>query len=130
MELVLNLAWLMLAVSMVVVWLHLTPQARQDRRLQFVALALVILVLLPAISVTDDLIVACSPAEIDSNALRRGHHWDYHHVVLPVQAALVVAVFRGLNRAPRPALMAANQQILILRAPALSSVANRPPPAA
>lgn len=130
MELALNLVWLTLAVSMVVLWLCLTPQARHDRRGQFVALALVIVVLLPAISVTDDLIAAWNPAEIETATHQRGHHRDHQHVVLPVLAALAVAVFRCLSLAPRRPLTTADQQIFILRAPALLSIANRPPPAA
>lgn len=130
MELALNLAWLMLAVSMVVLWLHLTSQRRQDRCVQFVALMLVLLVLLPAISVTDDLIAAYNLTEIDTTALSRSADRDHQHVVLPVLAALDIEVFRGLCLAPQRPLAVAGRLIAIRLAPALSSVANRPPPTA
>lgn len=130
MELALNLAWLMLAVSMAVLWLRLAPEGWRDRRAQFVALALVLLILLPAVSVTDDLVAARFPPELTKKAFRRGQDWEHHHVVLPVLAAWAIAMFRGLSLGPRRAVATANRQIFVLRVPALSSIENRPPPAA
>lgn len=130
MELALNLAWVVLAVSMVVLWLRLAPEAGGDRRIQFVALALVVLVLLPAISMTDDLIAASNPAEIDTTTVRRDHDWDHQHFALPALAALVVAAFSGLSSQPQGPTTVANETVLVFWAPALSSIANRPPPAA
>jgi hypothetical protein len=65
MELTLNLSWAFVAAWMIFVWVRKAPRTAMDRGAQFVALAVVILMLLPVISVTDDLIAAQNPAEFD-----------------------------------------------------------------
>ena len=54
-----------------------------DRRIQMVALAVVILILLPAISMTDDLVAAQNPAEIDCCAGRHHDHAASPHSIIP-----------------------------------------------
>lgn len=129
MELALNLAWLMLAVSMIVLWLHFAPQAGRDRRVQFVALALVIIVLLPAISMTDDLMAAQNPAEVDT-CLRRDHDWLAGHAVMPVAIAMIVPLFAGLSLRAMPVMVAHALPLPVLHKPALLPIDNRPPPMA
>ena len=58
MELALNFGWAAVAVWMLFAWARMEPLTAKSRRAQFVALAVVILILLPAISMTDDLIAA------------------------------------------------------------------------
>ena len=72
MELVLNLAWAFLASIMVGLWLRLAVRTGVNLRMQFVALAVLLLILFPVISVTDDLQVAQNPAEADC-LVRRDH---------------------------------------------------------
>lgn len=129
MELTLNLGWALVAVWMLCAWVRIAPHAVRDRRAQFVALAVVILILLPAISMTDDLLAAQNPAEIDC-CVRRDHGCTNPHSIVPVTAALPLPVSRGIEfgflqlSAPR-----------LFSAPHVKSVApgaihNRPPPAA
>jgi hypothetical protein len=133
MELVLNLAWLLQAALMLCLWLRFGPRAgpdrRPDRHTQFIALAVLILVLLPVISVTDDLQAIQNPAEADS-CLRRDHAVSTHHSVFPAVAALPLPAFakisRGFLRLRAPGALPAP----IVRRPALASIQNRPPPAA
>ena len=129
MELTLNLGWALVAVWMLCAWVRMVPRKASDRRLQFVALAVVILILLPAISMTDDLVAAQNPAEIDC-CVRRDHDRTNPHSIVPAAAALPLPAFAGLaipvvriaapNHLPEP----------IIELPGLASVQNRPPPAA
>ena len=129
MELLLNLLWVLLAALMASLWVRFTPCGRSARRMQFIALALLLLLLFPVISVTDDLQAAQSPAEADC-CLRRDHGCTDHHFIAPPFAALAPSAFawppfaslrlpsRGFP--PTPAL----------DRPELDPIQNRPPPAA
>lgn len=129
MELTLNLGWVVLAALMLWVWLRMTPGTAKDRRLQFVALAVVILILLPAISMTDDLVAAQNPAEIDCCA-RRDHGCNHFHPIIPLAAVMPVPGFQGL--AIRFSRVGAPRQLTspLVENPSLSAIENRPPPVA
>lgn len=129
MELILNFAWVALAICMVWLWLRIAPPTGSDRRVQLIALGLALVILLPVISMTDDLIAAKNPAEVDV-CLRRDHDWLTPHAVIPPTVALTVATFTGLLFHSTPVLAAFVATAPALRAPALHSVDNRPPPAA
>lgn len=129
MELFLNLLGISVAMAFVCLWLRQASFPGSDRKTQFVALVLLILILFPVISVTDDLLAAQNPAETDS-CVRR----DYAtHGVQPapqllaiLPAPLVVAHrfgflgFAGPDAHPLPTLSA----------PATAPIENRPPPTA
>lgn len=127
MELFLNLAWVLLALTMAALWVRFSPSGSGNRRAQFVALALLLVILLPAISVTDDLLAAQNPAEIDS-CLRRDYGCSGHHGPLLLVAVLPV-LFCGTFATSLPQWIAPGRASL--RAgdpPALSAIQNRPPP--
>lgn len=96
MELTLNLGWVLVAVWMLLAWLRVAPRAARERRSQFVALIVVILILLPAISMTDDLVAAQNPAEVDCCSARRDHNSSHVHPNLAVPAALPLQSFAGV----------------------------------
>jgi hypothetical protein len=129
MELTLNLAWALLALWMLGAWLRTAPAAMRERRAQFVALAVVILILLPAISMTDDLIAAQNPAEVDC-CVRRDYDCFHAHASVPTPSAVPVSAFNGLRvclvHLLLPNLLAAP----LAQTPALASIQNRPPPSA
>jgi hypothetical protein len=134
MELFLNLAWVVLAALMFCLWLRFSPltgpQGRiVDRRMQFVALAVLIAILFPVISVTDDLQAIQNPAETDS-CQRRDHVVSSAHSIFPAVAALPVPAFAelsfGILRFVAPGRLPAP----LIDLPALASIQNRPPPAA
>jgi hypothetical protein len=129
MELTLNLGWVVLAVCMLFVWLRMAPRKSRERRAQFVALAVVILILLPAISMTDDLVAAQNPAEIDCWA-RRDDHGSNPHLAVPVTASLPAPVFTAVPLAFARAGVPSRHFVTSVRRPALASIQNRPPPAA
>jgi hypothetical protein len=101
----------------------------KDRRMQFVALAVLLLILFPVISVTDDLQAVQNPAETDST-VRKDHIAASPHSIMPAVAALPLPVlaelFSGLPRFAAPG----NLPVLAIFDPALVSIRNRPPPAA
>lgn len=128
MELVLNLAWFLLAIVMVIAWLRQAPRQAPSRRVQIVALSVLLMILLPAISMTDDLMAAQNPAEIDC-CLRRDHSYSRAHVVFPVVPALPARAFAA---APLRSLPLAAPRIVpepVFDSPFLIRIQNRPPPA-
>jgi len=129
MELTLNLGWALVALAMLCAWLRLAPSAARERRAQFVALAVVILILLPAISMTDDLMAAQNPAEVDS-CVRRDYGSFCVHACVPAPAALPLPVFKGLTLGVERVLSPGHLSVPHVETPSLASVEIRPPPAA
>jgi hypothetical protein len=129
MELTLNLGWVLVALWMLCAWWRVAPRAAKGRRAQFVALAVVILILLPAISMTDDLIAAQNPAEIDT-CVRRDHGDSGPHSIDPVKATLPLLGFSGLAFGFSPARAQNHLPVVYVENPSLTSIGNRPPPLA
>jgi len=65
MELALNLFWALLAALMLCRWAQFAPGSGSTRHRQAVALAMLVVLLFPVISVTDDLQTTQSPAEAE-----------------------------------------------------------------
>jgi hypothetical protein len=129
MELILNLAWGFVAALMVWAWVRFVPPSHADRRLQLVALAVLILILFPVISVSDDLMAAQNPAEADC-CLRRDHVIFHSNSIIPAQAVMPLPVAgefaEGGVRLSAPDNLTATAP----DHPGLESIENRPPPAA
>jgi hypothetical protein len=129
MELFLNLAGAFVAAAIICLWLRWRPRAGGDRRTQVVALALLILILFPVISVTDDLLAAQNPAETDSTARR-----DHADFALQQASALTASLPEpqaadlpfGFLRYAAPGTI----PLLPVNPPALDPIENRPPPVA
>lgn len=112
-------------------WLRMVSQGRDGRArwgIQVVALLLLIVILFPVISVTDDLMAAQNPAETDSVQRR-----NLEASVLNA-AAVCADVPMDSWRMPDPQvrvrLRARTQRVSWPQAPALAPVENRPPPIA
>lgn len=129
MELALNFAWFVLAAVMFCVWWQLSPRWTSSSRQQLVALALVVIILLPVISVTDDLLAAQNPAEIDV-CLRRGHDWLDAHMLIPMTPALVPALLASITPARLRRHSYQHIHIPDVREIVIASIENRPPPCA
>ena len=129
MEVVLNLAGAFVAFTAVCLWLRWAPHVGHGRRTQLVALSLLILILFPVISVTDDLLAAQNPAETDS-ALRRDHVISSLHSVSSDAAGLpdlpVAEVPFGFLLRAAPGTL----RVPTVNFPAFAPVENRPPPTA
>jgi len=130
MELALNLVWLLLAVLLVKHWLSHTARGSARTRTHIAALGMLILILFPVISVTDDLVAAQNPAELDCCVRRLNAASACPHSIFPAVAALPPPALSGLSvgfpsfNAPRPAPAPYKKM------PTLASIQNRPPPAA
>jgi len=127
MELFLNFVWVVLATVMVGLWLRQARREGHDRRMQLISLGVLLLILLPAISMTDDLMAAQNPAEIDC-CLRRGHEYAQPDFIFPAFHALPVLAFSCV--APRVLSLLAPLVPLkpVVESSALASIQNRPPP--
>jgi hypothetical protein len=129
MELFLNSAWALLAFTIVYLWLRLGRRTVDERHLSFVALVMLLVILFPVISVSDDLWSIQNPAEADT-CQRRDHRAGCPHLSIPAVANLPETAYFGLtfeaqsHDAPRQA------PNFTIKSPALHSIQNRPPPAA
>ncbi len=129
MELVLNLAWCLLATLMFCLWLRCASRTCDNRRMQFVALAVLLLILFPVISVTDDLQALQNPAETDS-CQRRDHCYAAPHSVYSPVAALPLPGFAELSFGVAGAAVTGGFATPVIDHAALHPIQNRPPPAA
>ena len=129
MELALNLAWALSAIVIVCLWLRCMPQFGASRRTQWVALAVLILILFPVISVTDDLQAVQNPAEVDS-CLRRDHAISHPHSIFPAVAALPIPALADLTFGLLQIAVPGRTPVSMTDHPGLSSIQNRPPPVA
>jgi hypothetical protein len=129
MELVLNLAWVVLAAVMFCLWLRHAPHSCVGKPAQFAALAVLLLILFPVISVTDDLQAVQNPAETDC-LLRKDHVCSPAHPILPAVADLPIAAMGDLSfgvlRMTAPGILRAP----LFDDPAMAPIQNLPPPGA
>lgn len=94
MESLFNLLWLALSSVLLTLWLHGQRQwsdelPRPSRRMQFVTVAMLIFILLPVVSLSDDL-QACAPQAESEHLVRLGDSSD-HGSLLPVISIALAA---------------------------------------
>ncbi len=129
MELVLNLAWVLAATTMFCLWLRSAPRADADRRMQLLALAVLLLILFPVVSVTDDLQAVQNRAEADC-LLRRGHGCSTVCSILPAVAIPSLPAVADLSFGVLRMAAPGSPHAPVIDDPALAPIQNRPPPAA
>jgi len=127
-EFLLNFAWVGLAVAMAVVWAPMHPRTGVPKGTQVVALAVAILILLPVISISDDLMAAQFPAETDSS-LRWGQRPSSNHPVPHHDPVLLRAPSHGLVPLPFSSLAAETLHLAFVLTQVPIRLLNRPPPA-
>ena len=103
MEIILNIAWALCSLGLILLWARGARSNPVSRRAQIMALAMVVLLLLPVISLSDDLMAMQGPAETDATScLRRAlHSGDLHPSIgaacwampAPMLTELSVSVF-------------------------------------
>ncbi len=132
MELVLNFAWLLLCLTLMALWMQ---YARKDHRccdsnrgMQLMALAIVLLLLFPVISVSDDLLMAQNPAETDT-CVQKSCNCGHHQQHMPAMASLPAQPL--VVHHSEYAVVSQTSELLdrSTQNPALRRVENRPPPA-
>jgi hypothetical protein len=87
MEIVLNLAWATLAIAGFSLWLRFERRRGAERNLPLIAITMLVVILFPVISVSDDLWSIPNPAETDATQ-RRGPFISSDHAIFPASAAL------------------------------------------
>jgi hypothetical protein len=129
MELTLNAVWTVLAAVMALLWLRFRLRTGVDCGTQCVGLIVLLLILFPVVSVSDDLVSLQNPAEVDCCA-RRDHAVAGATAVLP---AIVASVPSAVADPPSGVLRLSargEEPFVQVEDAALGVVANRPPPAA
>ena len=93
MELILNVAWVLVAAAALASWSVASRRVKDSSRRiasQLLALSVLLLILFPAISITDDLWAVHNPAETDI-LVRRHDEATHHSGVLPQgQTAILI----------------------------------------
>lgn len=129
MELALNLVWLAIAALMLFLWTRHAAQDGENGRVQIVALIVLILIIFPVISVTDDLVAAQNLAEARS-AQREDYVRSNSHHELPLVLAIDSILSLDCPRGPAQFLAAEILPAPEMKASVLHSIDSRPPPAA
>lgn len=129
MELILNIAGMLVTVAMCLLWLRFGPREGVSRRTQLVALVVLLLIIFPVISVSDDLLAAQSPAETDS-CVRRDHVADNAQPMLHAFADLIQPILAELQYGSPRFAAPGELPATVQDHPALAAIDNRPPPAA
>jgi hypothetical protein len=129
MELTLNLGWTAMAIAMCWLWADHGRHEGQGRWAQFVSLALVLIIMFAVITVYDDMAMAQNPAETScfqrEDDLGAHDHAVVHPVVASTPALVAEPLFNTIRFAGPGSL-----RLSTVKAPALLSIENRPPPAA
>jgi hypothetical protein len=129
MELALNLEWMALAIAMCWLWAHHARREGRGRSAQFVSLTLVLAIMFVVITMYDDMAMAQNPAETRcfqrEDDLGAHAHAPFHPVVASTPALAAELPFITIRFAGPGSLL-----IPTVKVPALSSIQNRPPPAA
>jgi hypothetical protein len=128
-ELALNLGWMALAMVMCFLWIRYAPRKGPGRSAQIVSLVLVLLTMFSVITMYDDMAMAQNPAETRcfqrEDDLGAHAHASLHSVVASIPTLAVDLRFITLRFAAPGSL-----GVPTVKAPVLSSIQNRPPPAA
>ncbi len=129
MESLLNLVWVLMAVSCLCLWFRFGGRTGCDRRVSFVALVMLLIILFPVVSVSDDLWSVQNPAETDT-CQRRAHRDLCLHTSLPAIATLPLPAFAELSFAIQRFSVSLHSSQPVPDNPALDPIQSRPPPIA
>jgi hypothetical protein len=126
---VLNLEWVVLATLMCCLWVRHASREGPGRRAQFVALALVLVMMFVVISIYDDMAMAQNAVE--TRCFQREDDLAAHaHAPLHPAVALIPTLAAELRFSTFLYAVPGSLLVPTVKVPALSSIQNRPPPAA
>ena len=129
MELSLNLGWMAMATVMCWLWVHHARREGSGRSVQIVSLALVLATMFTVITMYDDMAIAQNPAE--TRCFQREDDLGAHaHAPLHPAVALAPTLSAELPFNTFRSAVVGNILIPTVELPFLSSIQNRPPPAA
>lgn len=127
MEIFFNLAWALLAVALLFVWICIEPRSGVQRRLPFIALVMLVVILFPVISISDDLWSIQNPAETDT-CQRRDHFVPSFHSMFPNMQAPPEPMFTQLHLGFSRAYVAVEGVSSVVDDSLFIAIENRPPP--
>ncbi|MGD0939494.1 MAG: hypothetical protein ABR905_07255 [Terracidiphilus sp.] len=129
MELATNLGWTAMTIAMCWLWVRHARREDRGRWTQFVSLALVLVIMFAVITVYDDMAMAQNPAEtrcfLREDDFGAHEHAQLHPVVASIPTPATETPFNTFCLVVLGSLL-----VQTLKIPALSSIQNRPPPAA
>ena len=129
MELALNLEWMAMAIAMCWLWVRHARREGRGRMTQFISLALVLVMMFVVITMYDDMAMAQSPAETRcfqrEDDLGAHAHAPLHPVVASTPTLAAELPFNTFRFGLPGSLL-----VPTVKVPVLSSIQNRPPPAA
>ena len=130
MEWALNLEWVALAAAMCWLWAHHARREGPGRRVQGVALALVLVTMFVVITTYDDMAMAQNPAETRCFQQREDELGAHAHASLHPVAALIPLFSAKPSFDSSHFAVPDHLSAPALKVPATDSIQNRPPPAA
>jgi hypothetical protein len=129
MELTLNLGWTAMTLAMGWLWAHHARREGQGRWRQFVSFALILVIMFGVITVYDDMAMAQNPAETRcfqrEDDLGAHEHAQLHPVIASIPTPAAELPCNAFFSA-----MPGKFLVPTVKLHALSSIQNRPPPAA
>ena len=129
MELFFNSVWVLLSIAILCLWLRIERRDSKGRHLPLVALGLLIVLLFPVISVSDDLLAAQNPAEVEI-ALRQDHKTTAVSFISFAIATLPPSVITEPLFCFLGSVASVRLSSPVADNPAMAAIQNRPPPAA
>jgi hypothetical protein len=130
METTLNLAWAACSLVLIWFWTRSTASNPVPRKMQILALAMVVLLLLPVISLSDDLMAMQGPAETDSSMRRALHPDEGHPSVVPMSFAQPEQAFAALPWSGYSQVAVPSERLTPSLPVLTRSLDRRPPPRA
>jgi hypothetical protein len=127
MELALNLVWFVIAALMLLLWTCHAVRNGENNRTQIIALIVLILVIFPVISVTDDLMIAQNLAEAACSQRKDYGRANAHPELFPLPA-IYSAIFVEYSSSVIQIASVGRLSTPEIRALVIHSIDNRPPP--
>lgn len=127
MELFFNILWGAFAMVCLSLWLRAEQREKRDRRVTFVALMMLVVMVFPVISVSDDLWAIQNPAEADS-FVRRDPHASVPQSVQHAAAGLPEVAQAEFPLGLKGSLLLEFQPESGMDSSSCGPIQNRPPP--
>lgn len=130
MEILLNLAWASCALGLFWFWMRASASGSASRKTQLLALGMVVLLLLPVISLSDDLMAMQGPAESDTCLRRVLHAHENCPSVVPHSMTLPEQLFIALSHGGSQQTVVQSFRMMPPLTFFMRSLDRRPPPQA
>jgi hypothetical protein len=127
MESLFNIVWALVAMTSVCYWLKRGQRTSSGGHSSLVGLAMLVVILFPVISVSDDLWSLQNPAETDT-CQRRDHVNGCFHVHFSATVALPEPTHAELQFWSRRLGAPRSAELTTIANPAFGYIENRPPP--